>query len=73
MTFARGLITGCFFGLVPVAIGTQFYEILSFSIPSDEEVIRGMVTITVTGILTAATVGSWHSLHMYRYLATPSN
>lgn len=72
-SIAIGVLIGCLFCLIPVGVGLQFSKLLSSNYHlSNEPIIPNMIEITITGFLTAAIVGSWHSLKMYRYLATPS-
>lgn len=71
-----GIIIGCLFCLVPTGLGAISVEMQSALIlnhpPLRAEVVRDMITVTVTSTATAALVGSWHSLKIYRYLTSPA-
>lgn len=71
-----GIIVGCLFCLIPTGLGSLSVEILSslalHDFPSGAGVVREMVTVALTSMVTAALVGSWHSLKIYRYLAAPT-
>lgn len=68
-----GIIIGCLFCLIPTGLGALTAEMLSslplHNPPSRAEVVRDMVTVAITSMVTAALVGSWHSLKIYRHLA----
>jgi len=70
-----GIVVGCFFCLIPTWLGTLSIKVssaLNFNNPpSRAEEVRDMITIVIISMVTAALVGSWHSLKMYRFLASP--
>lgn len=69
-----GIIIGFLFCLIPTWLGVNIIDMLSLlsqhNPPSRAELVREMVTIAITSMGTSALVGSWHSLKMYRFLAT---
>lgn len=68
-----GIIIGCLFCLIPAWLGAKMLSLLILNNPpSRVEEVRDMITIVIISMVTAALVGSWHSLKMYRFLATPS-
>lgn len=71
-----GIIIGCLFCLIPTGLGALGAEMLSSLALNNPltraEVLRDVVTVAIISMLTAALVGSWHSLKMYRYLTLPT-
>ena len=68
-----GIIIGCLFCLIPTGLGALSAEMQSSLVlnnpPSEAEVVREMVTVAIISMLTAALVGSWHSLKIHHCLA----